>query len=73
MKEITDKTLIPIGLAVLSIGGGAAWLTDLHVATASNSEMARRIELKQDRYNEELQEINDRLSRIEGELKRISK
>lgn len=30
MATITDKTKIPLGLALIAIGGGALWLTNLN-------------------------------------------
>lgn len=30
MKALTEKTLIPLGLAVAVIGGGAWWLSSVH-------------------------------------------
>lgn len=67
---LSDKTLIPLGVAIMVIGGGTAWLTSLHLATASNT--AALAELKQS-IPEKLENIQRDIAEIKGELKRIKK
>jgi len=42
MSKISDQTLIPIGIAVLVIGGGAAWLTALYAKTDALADSLRQ-------------------------------
>lgn len=72
MRALTESTLVPIGLAVVAIGGGAAWLTSMHSATARNLETTQRLEVKQDAYNADIQKIYQELAEIKGELKRLT-
>lgn len=77
MVKISQNTVIPIGVAVVVIGGGAAWMTKINYAVdahAAKIEEARHSETS--RYREFLEIarlIEHRLSVIEGELKRIRK
>lgn len=64
MKSLSENTLIPIGLAVVVIGGGSAWLTKISIATAANSDALSRIETKQESYTEHLAEIRQDLAVI---------
>jgi hypothetical protein len=73
VSPITDKTLIPLGVAVLVIGGGAAWLTSISNATQISKDGIVRLEAKQDAYSNDLQKIYQELAEIKGELKRIYK
>lgn len=77
MSKITSNTLMPIGLAVVVIGGGAAWMTKINIAVdAHASKIREATESEQSRYRELtdlLRGIDHRLSLIEGELKRIRK
>ena len=72
MKSISEITLIPIGVAVISIGGGAMWLTEIYQQGRSNSNRIERLEQKQDEFNKLVIEINGRLSRIEWRLEEKS-
>ena len=75
MKEITERTFIPISL-VITLLGGVVWLTTLNAKTDVNLDSFGRVEKKQDAYflelkevRKEMQETNSRLSRLEGMLK----
>ena len=72
MKVLTENTLIPIGLAILAIGGGSAWVTKMWLVTEAHSQSLERLEQKGDYYvstlsgvNVQLQEIRERLIKIE--------
>jgi hypothetical protein len=73
VAKITDTTLIPIGLAVVVIGGGAAWLTAMSLKIDSAIASTQRIEQKQSTYNEDISQIRELISGIHGELKRIKR
>ena len=66
--KVTEETLIPIGLAVLAIGGGTVWLTTIHNKTEVNTRAIAEISAKQESSNDLLKSIDRRLSRIEGKL-----
>lgn len=81
-KQLTDKTLVPIGLAVTVIGGGAIWLTKIYMTVDAHSKTLTEIRqvMGIDRRDLEgdvksihdlLFQMDRRLSGIEGELKRI--
>lgn len=65
---ITENTPISISL-LISLAGGIFWLTTLYSKTEANAEALKRIEYNQEKYTENLEQINERLSRIEGYLK----
>ena len=80
-QRLTENTFIPIGLAVVVIGGGAAWMTNIAMTTQNlkdEVEFARVSSAKKDEYyikaiqevTTRLQEIRERLIVIETELKR---
>lgn len=77
MAKIDQNSLMPIGLAIVCIGGGAIWMTRQEFTTAANASglSAMRAEFtdKQLFIEKKLAEILDRLSHIEGELDRIPK
>lgn len=73
---LTERTLVPLGVIAVIIGG-IAWLTTLYADTKNNGQTLLRIEQKQDTLEggiyEELKTINTRLSTIEGRLQKGSK
>lgn len=68
---------MPLGLAVVVIGGGAAWMTKINVAVdAHTARIKEATESEESHYKELtdiLRQIDRRLSSIEGEVKRIRK
>jgi len=72
MKTITENTLIPISLVIVFLGG-VMWLSLLYAKSENVSLTVIRIEETQKTYTLNLQEINSRLSRIEGQLSRTQK
>lgn len=63
-------TLIPLGAAIIAIGGGAAWLTTVHVQMEANAASIQSIEAKQERYADDIHRISIDIAEIKGELKR---
>jgi len=59
---LTNQTLIPLGLAICIIGGGAGWLTRLHMLLKGHDKKLNHIEKIYDKLNE----ISERLARMEG-------
>lgn len=66
MKAITEKTTLSIGL-LITILGGASYVTYVAFQTEANAKMIRRIESKQ----ELMEEVRTRLAVIESKLERI--
>lgn len=64
---LSENTPISVGVVSILIGG-VVWLTQLYAQTNENSEALKRIEMSQDQYNKNMEEIRDRLARIEGKL-----
>lgn len=78
--EISEKTVIPLGFLLLmfgSLGGIGIWISDAH-STAAQARDAIA-EIKQDRatkgaeLRENLQQINTRLSHMEGILEELQR
>ena len=73
MTKITEKTLIPLSL-VISIVGGVFWLTTMWADTQANALTIEKIEFKQEKFSravvDKLDDIKDRLARIEERQKR---
>jgi len=67
MAIISERTLMPISLVLIFLGG-VAWLTSIAADVKFTSNTIEKVEIKQERYNATLSEINSRLSRIEGKL-----
>lgn len=64
---ISEHTPISISL-LIALSGGLMWITNLYAKTEITSQAVIRIESNQLEYYKHLQEINERLSRIEGRL-----
>jgi len=73
MSKITQNTLVPIGLAVAVIGGGAAWMTRQEMTASANAKGIKHLQGQYEHIDDMLREIQEKLGTIEGELKRISK
>jgi hypothetical protein len=73
VAKITDKTLIPIGLAVIVIGGAAAWVTQISLVQSAHGTILNELKsTTDDRLNrlfEILTSIDRRLLTIEVSLK----
>jgi len=59
---LTTQTMIPLGVAICIIGGGAAWLTKLQMMLKVHDKKLDNISKIYDKLNE----ISERLARIEG-------
>lgn len=71
VEKITDKTFIPLWLAVVVIGGGAAWLTTLQIAVADSAEKLAKQEIAMNQVSKDALEIKLALARIEEQMKFI--
>jgi cell shape-determining protein MreC len=82
-SNISEKTTLSLGfimLIIATLGGGIAWLSDIYskAAYAVSAMTDARIEisdlkLKNEKLQEQFQEINRRLSRMEGLLEMIAR
>lgn len=70
LSMISEKTLIPLSL-VLILSGGIFWLSSMDARTSSNAAAIERAEKKEDSLSDKMQEVSNRLSRIEGKLDRV--
>lgn len=73
MDKLTEKTLIPLGVALSLIGGGAAWLTKLAFQTSANAATLEQIATKQDVYTDHIAAIRQDLAVIRVEIQQIKK
>ena len=67
MKTITEQTLLPLSLVGVLIGG-VFWFSNLWAISKQNSEEIKEIKSKQEEYVQNMYQVNQRLSRIEGAL-----
>lgn len=67
MKEITEKTLIPISL-MITIVLVAIWVSEVKSSADSSKADIQELKLEQRDRNKTLRSIDERLSRIEGRL-----
>ena len=71
MELLSEKTLIPVGLAVVAIGGGSMWLTSLHFETVAVAKEVQVISRKQDVLDgiqTDLAVIKTKLEKIERKM-----
>jgi len=67
IKEITDKTMIPLSLVSVFIGG-VVWLTTLNDKTEANTRMLTDVKDKHEKYERKLDKIIQDLGYIKGKL-----
>lgn len=71
-KILNQNTLIPMGLAVVVIGGAATWIGDLKNQVKGHEELLVELKRANEANNKLNYEINSRLSRIEWKLERAN-
>lgn len=71
MKFLSEKTAVPLGIAIIAIGGGAIWLTTMHIQGQANAAAIAIIDAKQDRYAAEIQKMNESLAVIRTKVENI--
>ncbi len=69
VSRLTEKTLIPLSLAIMVIGGGAAWLTDVHAEVSHQGQQISEMGEKRDETSRVLTDILVQLSEIKTELR----
>jgi len=62
---INEKTLLPVSLVIVLIGG-TTWLTTLHAEVRAQEKVLQEIKIKQDQYTDHMREVAERLGRLEG-------
>jgi hypothetical protein len=80
MSELSEKTKIPLGVAIAAIGAAAVWMTTMHLKAEAQEArsiaqevMIREVIVEQKTYNGHMQNILAEISGIKGELKRIKR
>lgn len=75
MSTINEKTLVPVGIVATVFSvliGGLLWLTDVQATGKANTSRITGIEEAQDKgfdnLSRKLDDINTRLSKMEGYL-----
>jgi hypothetical protein len=71
VKLLDEKTMVPIGLAVVAIGGASGWCTLVHFRINALASTTIEVQSKQDKYSQDLAEIRTDLAEIKGELRRL--
>lgn len=72
MKEITEKTLIPLSF-VVTLGGGVFWLTSIYTISQANTSSIVLVQAKQDKFEDALGDIKEDLAKIKGLLEAMKK
>lgn len=65
ISQITEKTLVPISLFAI-VAGAVFWFTAMYAQTNMNTQEIRDIKSQNERMSDKFEEINGRLSNIEG-------
>lgn len=68
LKTITESTLIPVGLAVITIGGASMWVTQLKAQLDVDNSIIAELRRASEGQTKLIYEINSRLSRLEWKL-----
>lgn len=69
MESLTEKTLIPISLVIIILGG-VVWLTSLYSLAESNLRDVRILQAKQDTYFEQMSKIREDIAKIKALLEK---
>lgn len=73
MRVLREQVLIPLGFAIVVIGGGAIWLGNTYAKVTNNTAEIATIKSQHTSYNQHFLDIKAELGEIRGELKRIRK
>lgn len=71
--KLDEYTNIPIGIAIIIIGGGAAWMTSIAIQTQANARSLDLIEQRQIDYNKSISKIETDLAIIRTKTEIINK
>lgn len=76
MNVISEKTLVPLSLIAVLVGG-IAWLTDMHFTSRANAKDIQEIKIDykglSTKLYDKVDEINKQLTEIKVELKKREK
>jgi hypothetical protein len=65
---LSEKTTIPIGIAVAIFGGAAAWMTNLATQTMANAKALEAMESRHYQYLNSIQKIEKDVAVIKTKL-----
>lgn len=65
IQKISENTLIPLGIAVIAIGGAATWLTAMKSKVDEHGILIEELRHSNEEHFKMVYEINSRLSRME--------
>jgi len=68
LANLTQNTMLPLGLAVSVIGGGAVWLTTLYWEQKAMAASIQRLSSTQIQYAEDIHTIKLDIAVIKNEL-----
>ena len=72
MKEISEKTRVTISLLIIILGG-MTWLSTVYAEIKTNSSDLQELKDHQEKRDDRLEIILERVTRIEEILKRIDR
>lgn len=73
MNELTERTKITLGLAIVAIGGATAWITSISINVAESATKLNKIENQQAAYLESVHEIKSDLAVIKERVESVNK
>jgi hypothetical protein len=68
-SNLKPLMLIPLTV-VIAFAGGVFWFASLYAQTNDNARTLNTLQGRQEKYYEKIQEISERLTRIEAQLAR---
>lgn len=73
MRVISEKTFVPIGIAIITIGSLTGWATRQEMRMDEQESKVNHVVERFQGIEQQLDQILEKLGIIEGELKRIRK
>ena len=72
MNDLTEKTKITLGLAIVAIGGAAMWVTSISINVAESATKLGKIEDQQQKYMSHIQAIQTDLAVIKERVESVN-
>lgn len=69
LAKLTSDSFISISLAIVLVTG-ASWITIVYASGVQNDKAISRLEARQEQYEAQLRQVNEKLATIQGMLLR---
>lgn len=73
MNKLDDSTWVPLGLAIVTIGGAAMWITSISINVEASQDKLNQLQTKQDQYFEAVHAMQSDLAVIKERVESIDK